>query len=53
MPVVVYLADQAVQWRYGIPGTFCLTLILWGLKERKPNYASLGATLFALLMIYA
>ena len=53
MPIVVYLAGQAVQWRYGAPGTFCLALTIWGLKERKPNYASLGATLFVLLMVYA
>ncbi|WP_329120588.1 hypothetical protein [Streptomyces sp. NBC_01465] len=53
MPVVEYLVGQAVQSRYGFPGIFCLTMTLWGFKERSPNYTSLGAVLFVLLMVYA
>ncbi|MFI8001586.1 hypothetical protein [Streptomyces sp. NBC_00178] len=49
MPLFTLGLEQIIQWKYGVMGTFGVTLLSFGLKAGNPNIACAGALILALL----
>ncbi|MFI5806584.1 hypothetical protein [Streptomyces sp. NPDC051561] len=44
---IAYCFEQYIDWRYGVPGSIGILLMVVGTKARHPGCAAVGATVLA------
>lgn len=51
MPLIGFVLEQFVQWKYGVVGTVAFLLLTLGLRFRNSTCASIGSVTLALLFM--
>ncbi|MFD9501120.1 hypothetical protein [Streptomyces sp. NPDC060035] len=51
MPVVILVIDRYLEWKFGVPFSFAVSLLVGGLKSGSEQCTTAGAVLLAVLVV--